>query len=265
MGKLAASILAADLADLAGQVKLVQEHADLIHIDIMDAHFVPPLTIGPVVVASLRPVTDRILHGHLMVEAPESLFDELAEAGLDIVSFHHEAVRDPSLVIAKARGAGLRVGVTPLAGDAVTVLLWSTQLPARDLAAEPLAVDLDLRGLAAGRYELRAELLDRGQRLREQSEAEQRMNFSDRMHLGRAITLDRMIDRPHAGGQQQRQRRVRCRRSIEHRHPRHEQAVTKRLFGVRVAHTGSRRELRGRQRGRHRDHAQRRRTAVDRR
>lgn len=112
MGILSASILSADLAHLADQVALVEPYADAIHIDVMDGHFVPPLTIGPVVVASLRPVTDRVLHGHLMVEAPESLFDELAEAGLDVVSFHHEAVADPALVIAKARGAGLRVGVT---------------------------------------------------------------------------------------------------------------------------------------------------------
>jgi len=111
MGKLAASILAADLADLAGQVKLVQEHADLIHIDIMDAHFVPPLTIGPAVVASLRPHTARTLHAHLQVEAPEGLFDELAEAGTDVVSFHLEAVADPGPVIAKARGTGMRVGI----------------------------------------------------------------------------------------------------------------------------------------------------------
>ena len=112
MGTLSASILSADFAHLADQVKLVEPYAEAIHIDVMDAHFVPPLTIGPVVVASLRPVTARTLHGHLMVEAPESLFDELAEAGLDIVSFHHEAVTDPAPVIAKARGAGLRVGVT---------------------------------------------------------------------------------------------------------------------------------------------------------
>jgi len=70
------------------------------------------LTIGPVVVASLRPVTERVLHGHLMVEAPEALFDELAEAGMDIVSFHVEAVEDPAPVIRKARGAGLAVGMT---------------------------------------------------------------------------------------------------------------------------------------------------------
>ena len=112
MGILSASILSADFAHLADQVKLVEPYAEAIHIDVMDAHFVPPLTIGPVVVASLRPITDRVFHGHLMVEAPEALFDDLAEAGLDIVSFHHEAVSDPAPVIAKARGAGMRVGMT---------------------------------------------------------------------------------------------------------------------------------------------------------
>ena len=112
MGKLAASILSADLAHLADQVKLVHEHADIIHIDIMDGHFVPPIALGTVVVASLRPHTDRTMHGHLMVDAPESFFDELAEAGLDVVSFHHETVADPVTAIDKARAAGLGAGVT---------------------------------------------------------------------------------------------------------------------------------------------------------
>jgi ribulose-phosphate 3-epimerase len=112
VGKLSASILSADFSRLGEQVKLVQPYAEVIHIDVMDAHFVPPLTIGPVVVASLRPVTDRVLHGHLMVESPEALFDELAECGMDVVSFHVEAVEDPAPVIRKARGAGLGVGMT---------------------------------------------------------------------------------------------------------------------------------------------------------
>ena len=71
-----------------------------------------PSRLGTVVVASLRPHTDRTLHGHLMVDAPESFFEELAEAGLDVVSFHHEAVGDPAPAIDKARAAGLGVGVT---------------------------------------------------------------------------------------------------------------------------------------------------------
>jgi ribulose-phosphate 3-epimerase len=111
MGKLSASILSADFARLAEQVGLIEAFADVVHVDVMDGRFVPPLTIGPVVVASLRPHTGRTLHGHLMVEAPEALFDELAEAGMDVVSFHLEAVADVAPVIRKARGAGLRVGL----------------------------------------------------------------------------------------------------------------------------------------------------------
>jgi ribulose-phosphate 3-epimerase len=112
VGKLAASILAADLAHLADQVKAVEGAADIIHVDIMDGHFVPPIALGTVVVASLRPCTDLTLHGHLMVDAPESYFEELAEAGLDVVSFHHEAVGDPEPAVAKARAAGMRTGIT---------------------------------------------------------------------------------------------------------------------------------------------------------
>jgi ribulose-phosphate 3-epimerase len=112
MGKLAASILSSDLAHLADEVKLVEPYADIIHIDIMDGHFVPPISLGTVVVASLRRWTDRVLHGHLMVDEPAAYFEELADAGLDVVSFHHEAVDDPEPAIAKARAAGLRTGVT---------------------------------------------------------------------------------------------------------------------------------------------------------
>jgi len=112
MGKLSASILAADLARLGEEVKLVEPYAEVIHVDIMDGHFVPPIALGAVVVRSLRPVTDRVLHGHLMVDAPESYFDELREAGLDVVSFHLEAVPEPGPAIRKAREAGLGVGLT---------------------------------------------------------------------------------------------------------------------------------------------------------
>jgi ribulose-phosphate 3-epimerase len=112
MGKLSASILAADLAHLGEQVKLVEPYAEVIHVDIMDGHFVPPIALGAVVVRSLRPVTHRTLHGHLMVDAPEGFFDELRDAGLDMVSFHLEAVPEPGPAIRKAREAGLGVGLT---------------------------------------------------------------------------------------------------------------------------------------------------------
>jgi ribulose-phosphate 3-epimerase len=110
VGSVAASVLSADLAHLADQIKLVEPYAEAIHIDVMDAHFVPPLTIGPVVVESLRPVTGLTLHCHLMVEHPESLLDDFAGAGADMVSVHVEAVEEPADVLRKARDKGMRAG-----------------------------------------------------------------------------------------------------------------------------------------------------------
>jgi ribulose-phosphate 3-epimerase len=109
--RLAASILSADFARLGEQVKAVEPHADIIHVDVMDAHFVPPLTIGPVVVESLRPVTDRTLHAHLMVEAPEGLFEDFAAAGTDVVTFHLEAATDPRGVVGLAGKHGMAAGI----------------------------------------------------------------------------------------------------------------------------------------------------------
>jgi ribulose-phosphate 3-epimerase len=168
VGKLSVSILSADLAFLADQVKLVEPYADAIHIDVMDGHFAPPITFGSVVVASLRPHTDRVLHGHLMVDAPESLFDELAEAGMDIVSFHVEAVADPAPVIRKARGAGMGVGMTvspetpveriyPFLEDLDDVIVmsvhpgWAGQrfIPEAVPKLEAVRAEIDRRGLEA--------------------------------------------------------------------------------------------------------------------
>ena len=166
MAKLGASILSADLARLADEVKLVGEHADLIHIDVMDGHFVPPLTIGPVVVAALRPHTDRPLHAHLQVEAPDGFLDELAGAGADAVSFHLEAVTDPTPTQRKVRGLGMRAGMAlaprtpPKAAfaflehtDDVVVLAvepgWAGQpfQPGAVAKVEALRSEIDRRGL----------------------------------------------------------------------------------------------------------------------
>ena len=119
--KLAASILSADFAHLGDQVKLVSADADLLHVDAMDAHFVPPLSIGPVVVESLRKVTDLPLHCHLMVERPMDLLRDFAEAGADIVTMHLEAVPDPERAIKEAAAMGVKAGLgvnpdTPIEG-----------------------------------------------------------------------------------------------------------------------------------------------------
>jgi ribulose-phosphate 3-epimerase len=109
--KVAASILSADHAYLAEQIKLVEEHVELIHIDCMDAHFVPVLSVGPVVVEAVRRVTSLPLHCHLMVERPESLFEEFARAGADIVTSHVEAIEDAAGVISRAEDLGMRAGL----------------------------------------------------------------------------------------------------------------------------------------------------------
>jgi ribulose-phosphate 3-epimerase len=109
--QLAASILSADLARLADQVKAVEADLDMIHVDNMDAHFVPPLCLGAVVVASLRGVTDLPLHCHLMVERPIELLRDFAEAGADIVSMHVEAADEPERAVKEAAAQGLRAGL----------------------------------------------------------------------------------------------------------------------------------------------------------
>src|SRR3989440_3394770 len=89
--KLAPSILSADFAELADDVERVADQADLLHVDIMDGHFVPNLTIGPPVVKSLRQVTKLPLDCHLMIENPDDFIPAFSEAGGDWVLVHQEA------------------------------------------------------------------------------------------------------------------------------------------------------------------------------
>jgi len=91
MFKIAPSILAADFANLASEIKAVEEAgADWLHIDVMDGHFVPNLTIGPPVVASLRKVTGLPLDVHLMIEKPDNYLETFVLAGADILTVHVE-------------------------------------------------------------------------------------------------------------------------------------------------------------------------------
>jgi ribulose-phosphate 3-epimerase len=119
-GKIAASILSADFGRLWDEVKLVEKHVDFIHVDAMDAHFVPPLTVGPVVVESLRRATSLPLHCHLMIERPEELFEDFRKAGADIVTAHVEATDDPARTVRNAENLGLRAGLAVNPGTDVT-------------------------------------------------------------------------------------------------------------------------------------------------
>ncbi|MFZ4585583.1 MAG: ribulose-phosphate 3-epimerase [Acidimicrobiia bacterium] len=115
--KIAPSILAADFADLAADIERVGNEADLLHVDVMDGHFVPNLTIGPPVVKSLRKRTDLYLDCHLMVTNPGDLLDATADAGADGITVHVET-GDTDALIARIRELGCKVGLTCSPGTA---------------------------------------------------------------------------------------------------------------------------------------------------
>ena len=107
----APSILAADFSRLGEQVAETEKAgAQRIHIDIMDGHFVPNLTMGPVVVKGLRPHTRLPLEIHLMVEQPDRFIDAFVKEGADTLIVHHEVLPDPRPLLRRIRGLGKRVG-----------------------------------------------------------------------------------------------------------------------------------------------------------
>jgi ribulose-phosphate 3-epimerase len=109
--KVAPSILAADFAHLAADIGRVADVADLLHVDIMDGHYVPNLSIGPPVVKALRKYTDLFLDVHLMVENPGVLLDGFADAGADGCTVHIE-LGDPRVLFDEIRAFGMRVGLS---------------------------------------------------------------------------------------------------------------------------------------------------------
>src|SRR5690625_1531286 len=133
MVKLAPSILSANFAKLSEEIKEVEQAgADYIHVDVMDGHFVPNITIGPLIVEAIRPVTTLPLDVHLMIENPDQYVTAFAEAGANIITIHEEATVHLHRSIHLIKSLHVKVGVA--INPATPVTLLEPVLPYLDLA-----------------------------------------------------------------------------------------------------------------------------------
>ncbi len=111
MTKISPSILAADFSNLKAEIEKVSDYAQMLHIDVMDGHFVPNISMGVPVLQSIRKNTNMFLDVHLMISKPQDYVDAFIKAGADLICFHLESDCDAKEVIEKVRSAGKKVAI----------------------------------------------------------------------------------------------------------------------------------------------------------
>jgi len=130
--KIAPSILSADFAQLGAEVRAITEaEADYVHVDVMDGHFVPNLTIGPMVVKALRPHSKLPFDVHLMIAPVDPFIAEFAQAGADIITFHPEGGSHPHRTVQLIKSLGKKAGLSLNPGTPISAIEWL--LPEIDL------------------------------------------------------------------------------------------------------------------------------------
>ncbi len=121
--KIAPSLLSADFANLASELQDIERGgADLVHLDVMDYHFVPNLTFGAPIIKALRPHTKLFFDVHLMTEHPETYFADLEKAGADLVSFHAEAAVHHDRLIHDIQERGMKAGIALNPGTPLSMI-----------------------------------------------------------------------------------------------------------------------------------------------